>query len=68
MTTDKSKCRMPADTPDRAARADAVALALVDARQRVQEARARIPELRRQTAEQLVLAKAKIAAKRLNST
>ena len=68
MTSDKTKGRTPADNSDRAARVEAVALALVDARKRLEDTRARIPELRRHTAEKLALAKAKIAAKRLNST
>ena len=59
---------MPADKDERAARAEAVAVARIAARERVQEARARLPEQRRQTAENLALAKAKIAAKRLNSS
>ena len=59
---------MPADKGERAARAEAVAVARIAARKRVQEARARLPEQRRQTAENLALAKAKIAAKRLNSS
>ena len=58
----------PADKDDRAARVEAVALARIASRKRLEDARARLPERRRETTEKLTMAKARLAAKRLNST
>ena len=68
MASDKQKGRLLADKDERAARAEAVTLARIAARKRLQEVRDRLPEQRRETAEKLTMARKKIAEKRLNPT